>query len=133
MDVYSIYELCGNDEMERAEMDAADRDDALIPFAGGIPDDVAAEMDAAFGYSLPLTEAEMEAHAAEHDADVRRNDEAAFLAEWPDIPKMRDSSLIAILSLPSGFDGIDEMSAAAAIELAARLDVTRPWNPTPPL
>ena len=131
MSAYSIRDLTGNDSLDRAEIDAANRDDAMVPFAGGLPDDVAAEMDAAFGYSLPLTEAEMEAHAAEHDADVRRNDEAAFLAEWPDIPKMRDSSLIAILSLPSGFDGIDEMTAAAAVELAARLDGVRPWNPTP--
>jgi hypothetical protein len=127
MTSFNFRDLCGNPDLEQAEIDATNRDDAMIPFAGGIPDDVAAEMDAAFGYGLPLSESEMEAQAAEHDADCRRNDEAALLAEWPAVLKMSDTKLISIVGYaPANPDGIDELTAACAVELAARLDGTRP-------
>ena len=91
-------------------------------------------MDAAFGYGEPLSESEMEAQAAEHDADVRRNDEAALLAEWPTIMKLSDNSLINIIAhAPAELDGMDEFTAACVIELEARIDGNKPSIPTPAL
>ena len=108
MTSFSYRDLSGNEDLERAEMDAA------------------------FGYGLPLTEAEMDAHAAEHDADVRRNDEAAFLAEWPTVLRLNDDALISIVGqAPADIDGMDEFTAACAIELTARMDGVRASIPRP--
>src|SRR5688500_5683644 len=79
MTSFNFRDLCGNPDLEQAEIDAANRDDACIPFTGGLPDDVAAVMSAAFGYDKPMTDEEvaemfrdLDRQRAEDDA--RRND-----------------------------------------------------------
>jgi hypothetical protein len=108
--------LSGNAAVEQMEVD---RDGCG---GTGLSDDVRAEMDAAFGYGLPLSEAEMDAQAAEHQADCRRNDEAALMAEWPTVPRLSDSALINVVANAPESEPFDVFTVACALELRNRVD-----------
>src|SRR3954447_16366540 len=57
----SIAYLIGNPTLDAIEIEQEMREDARIPFASGLPDEVTAEMGAAFGYGLPPSGEEIEA------------------------------------------------------------------------
>lgn len=73
--------LIGNPELDRMEIEDEMREDARFPYpSGALPDELAAEMDAAFGYDVPPTEAEMEAARREWADNTARNESAAAFA-----------------------------------------------------
>lgn len=116
MDSFSIRSLTGNPSLEQMDIEDQMRADSRVRFSDGLPDDVAAEMAAAFGWDEPPTDDELEA-----DYAARRCDEEELLARFPGLRDRSDQELITVVAYPpDGPDG-DEMAAAAAIILERRL------------
>ena len=117
MESYSIHNLTGNPSLDAMEIEDEMRADALIPFTGGIPDDVAAEMSQAFGWDEPPTEEPGEAEYAN-----RRCDEEELLRKYPGLRDRTDQELITLIADPLPLPDADEVAAAAAILLERRLN-----------
>ncbi len=145
MNSYSttIRDLCGNASIEAIEL-------ADVRGFYGLPDDVQAEMDAAFGYGMPddeltereidaLYEAEMERRDLERQAaevfggaggdgdDDGPEPPDAGAMEIPDFSEMPDDELIAVVGDPNlrPYGPEAGLLAAATDELLRRIDATQ--------
>src|SRR5688572_22076621 len=94
-----LSELIGQPALEALQIEADRRelDDAYTPYPGGIPDEVGAEMAAAFGWDVPPTDEELEA-----DYAARRCDEAELLAQYAGLQDRLDCELIELIASPLG-------------------------------
>lgn len=112
---YTLTELTGNPLAEAAEIQG-DGYDWLRP-SDALPDDVEAEMAAAFGWDVEATNEETDAHYGATKCDA-----ADLIARHPHLVAATDDQLIDLIGEPSDEPDADEKAAVAAILIAQRLD-----------